>query len=80
MYEMSRLRWRCRRGMRELDAVMVYYLDHHYAEAGESHQAAFQELVARQDPEILDFLTGRIEPDGRALSEVIEQIRSGYRP
>jgi len=80
MREISRLRWRCRRGMRELDVVMLYYLDHHYVGAGASHQAAFRELVEMQDPDILDFLTGRTEPDDEVLCDVLEQIRSGYRP
>ena len=31
--EMSRLRWLCRRGMKELDVVMSAYLDNHYAGA-----------------------------------------------
>jgi antitoxin CptB len=66
--------------MRELDVVMLYYLDHHYVGASASHQAAFRELVAMQDPDILDFLTGRTEPDGEALCDVVEHIRSGYRP
>jgi len=80
MQEISRLRWRCRRGMRELDVVMLYYLDHHYVGASAPHQAAFRELVEMQDPDILDFLTGRTEPDGEALCDVLERIRSGYRP
>lgn len=80
MSELSRLRWRCRRGMRELDVVMLYYLDHHYPGAGEPEQAAFRELVECQDPEILDFLTGRAVPEGQALAHVVEIIRTGYRP
>jgi len=78
--ELSRLRWRCRRGMRELDVVMLYYLDHHYGGASAQDQAAFRELIECQDPEILDFLTGRALPQGEALNRVVEVIRSGYRP
>ncbi len=66
--------------MRELDEVMLYYLDHHYPGASEQDQAAFHELVECQDPEILDFLTGRAAPGGEALTRVVELIRTGYRP
>ena len=66
--------------MRELDEVMLYYLDHHYPGASEQDQAAFHELVECQDPEILDFLTGRAVPGGEALTRVVELIRTGYRP
>lgn len=80
MSELSRLRWRCRRGMRELDVVMVYYLEHRYGEASAEDQAAFRQLIECQDPEILDFLTGRALPQGEALQRVVEVIRTGYRP
>lgn len=66
--------------MRELDVVMVYYLEHHYSGASAQDQAAFRELIECQDPEILDFLTGRALPQGEALNRVVEVIRTGYRP
>jgi antitoxin CptB len=34
MTELSRLRWLCRRGMKELDVVMSRYLEQHYALQG----------------------------------------------
>jgi len=66
--------------MRELDVVMLYYLDQHYPGASEQDKAAFRELIECQDPEILDFLTGRAVPGGEALTRVVELIRTGYRP
>ena len=80
MSELSQLRWRCRRGMRELDQVMLHYLDHHYAAASPDEQAAFRELLDRQDPELLAFLTGRTEPEQAAAAHVIHTIRTTYRP
>ena len=34
----SKLYWRCRRGMKELDIVMLRYLDHHYDAAPEAER------------------------------------------
>ena len=37
----SRLRWRCRRGMRELDRLLGWYLDTHYAGSDDAAKEAF---------------------------------------
>lgn len=31
--QIGKLRWRCRRGMKELDLLVLGYLDHHYPTA-----------------------------------------------
>lgn len=80
MSELSRLRWRCRRGMRELDVVLLHYLETVYPGAEESEQAAFGRCLELQDPEILDLLTGRVTcPDG-ALAHVVAKIRTAFYP
>ncbi|MCH6566140.1 MAG: succinate dehydrogenase assembly factor 2, partial [Proteobacteria bacterium] len=38
MGEKSRLRWLCRRGMKELDLAMSGYLENHYAKATEAEK------------------------------------------
>ena len=38
----SRLKWQCRRGMRELDELLLDYLDHSFDEASDDEKAAFQ--------------------------------------
>lgn len=80
MNELSRLRWRCRRGMRELDVVLVNYLETTYPAADEEEQAAFRRCLELQDPEILDLLTGRSACTDPVLARVVEKIRTTYRP
>ena len=74
MSEISRLRWRCRRGMRELDDVLLNYLERIYPEATAEHQQAFCQLLDCQDPEVLAYLTARSRPPGKDLEEIIESI------
>jgi len=45
MSEMSRLRWLCRRGMKELDVVMQRYLENSYETATAAEQERFRELL-----------------------------------
>ena len=45
MAEMSRLRWMCRRGMKELDVVLTRYLDERYSDSSDTEQALFQQHI-----------------------------------
>ncbi|GMW05478.1 MAG: hypothetical protein AMXMBFR8_02750 [Nevskiales bacterium] len=78
--EFNRLRWRCRRGMRELDAVLMRFADRHYLAAGEAEQAAFRGLLSAPDPEILDLLTGRLRTDDEVLNRVLGMLRDERLP
>ena len=59
----SRLRWQCRRGMRELDELLLGYLDHRYETADEPEKAAFRSLLELSDPELMAYLLQNEEPD-----------------
>jgi antitoxin CptB len=71
----GRLRWRCRRGMRELDVVLVRYLERDWPDAGDEERAAFRALLERQDPDVNALLLGRMEPECEALARVMERLR-----
>ena|GEM_PF-506801 len=55
----SRLRWRCRRGMRELDQAMLAYLDHSWDDASPEERAVFEELLDHQEPALYALVTGK---------------------
>ncbi|MDP6694351.1 MAG: succinate dehydrogenase assembly factor 2 [Gammaproteobacteria bacterium] len=78
--ELAKLRWRCRRGMRELDMLLLDYLDRHYGAADATEQGAFEKLLTVPDPEILALLTGQSKADDEALRNVIERLLSGGKP
>ncbi len=75
--EIGKLRWRCRRGMRELDELLTRYVDERYRDASPDHQAAFRQLLDSQDPAIYDYFLGRASPPGPVLSSLIELITAG---
>lgn len=56
---LSKLRWRCRRGMRELDDAMLAYLENHYAQASQDERADFESLQEMQDPELFRLVSGK---------------------
>ena len=72
--ERSRLLWRCRRGARELDALLTPFAEQQYESMPTSQRAALDRLLKRQDPEILDWLLNRTRPDEPELGALIDAI------
>ncbi len=75
----AQLLWRCRRGMRELDVVLMRYMEHDFDTAEQNQKDAFETLLSLQDPEILDLLTGRLVTEDVRLQHVIERILANSR-
>jgi antitoxin CptB len=73
--DVARLRWRCRRGMRELDVLLLRYLDRAWDSASRCERDAFARLVDLPDPELLGYLVRRAEPAEDTLRAVVEAIR-----
>lgn len=74
MSETSRLRWQCRRGMRELDELLLRYLDARYESADNNEKAAFHAVLALSDPELNGYLLQRQSPSSESIERVIEHI------
>ena len=55
--EFARLRWKCRRGMREMDILMTRFLERGYAQMDELGQQAFERLLDAPDQDILEWLS-----------------------
>lgn len=71
----SRLRWQCRRGMKELDHLLTGYLDHCFDEASDVEKDAFRALLELADPQLIGYLLGKEEPT-EELAGVVARIRS----
>jgi antitoxin CptB len=75
MSELSRLRWLCRRGMKELDVVVTAYLDEHYAKASSEEQRQFRELLEMADPDVYGLLLGRDTAADPRMQQLIDFLR-----
>ncbi len=72
----GRLRWQCKRGMRELDELLARYLDSAYKQAPESEKLAFRSLLEVPDPDLIGYLLGGRVHANSQIADVIETIRS----
>ena len=75
----QRLRWRCRRGTRELDRMLGWWLDARFADAGAPMQAGFDALLDCSDPDLWDWLTGHLQPSDPRFIPIIDEIRAHHR-
>lgn len=74
--EIKRLRWRCRRGMRELDQLMERYLDRVFATASDDDRALFLILLDSEDDILWRWCMGRERPKDPALAGFVDQLLS----
>ena len=50
------LKWKCRRGMLELDILVTRYLDRAYEKASVAEQSAFLSLLELEDPVLASWM------------------------
>lgn len=72
--EIKRLRWRCRRGMRELDQLMLRYLDQRWPSAGETERGVFLQLLDCEDDKLWRWFMARERPEEANLEAVVTLI------
>ena len=73
--DLRRLRWRCRRGLLELDLILLRFVDECYPTLKEAEKSGFQELLSLPDATLLDYLAGRDKPADTVLREIVGKIR-----
>jgi antitoxin CptB len=74
--ELKRLRWRCRRGMRELDDLLVRWLEREWPAASEDRRAVFLRLLDTEDDKLWRWFLGHEAPSDAALDALVQHIRS----
>ena len=74
-----RLSWRIRRGTRELDILLGTWLEESFDGADPAEQAAFDELLDEQDPDLWDWVMGHSHPRRADWQVIIDAIRTRHR-
>lgn len=80
MAEADRLRWRCRRGMLELDALLLPFFDRYYAQLEDRERIAFERLLEYPDQVLLEVLMERMSPSDPSIADVVTKIRRAVIP
>lgn len=77
MTEINRfkLEWACRRGMRELDKMIMPFYQQHFDELNESQQQAFVEMLNYSDPELFRWVMRQVPAPTPEIAALIELMR-----
>ncbi|ALG67283.1 succinate dehydrogenase assembly factor 2 [Beggiatoa leptomitoformis] len=75
MSNLSKLKWHCRRGMKELDIVFTRYLDNAYPSASTEEKALFEAILDWQDMEIYNYLLERATPTDHQVVNFFNKLR-----
>ena len=81
---LSKLRWRCRRGLLENDLFVERFFQRHEATLTQNQAQGLLALMDLSDNDLLDLLLARKEPEGELASEevllVLNQLRVPASP
>lgn len=76
MNDQSRLLWRCRRGIREMDLLLERFLQQQYPRLTDTEKKIFDALLDEADPDLLNWIMGRSEPENSAYHPLLAKLRS----
>ncbi len=76
MSEADRLRWKCRRGMLELDLLLKDFLDRDFDGLDERGRHQLDHLLDYPDAVLLEWFMGRIRPTDKDVAQLVDRIRS----
>ena len=70
------LKWRCRRGTKELDVVLDGFLEKNYNQLTDAELIQFDELLNTQDTQLWYWLSGQQTPEKNDIQHLISKINS----
>ena len=76
MSAINRLRWKCRRGMLELDLVLQQFLERDYAALDQLSQQAFEALLESGDEELWAIINGEASSSVPECATVVSRLRA----
>lgn len=72
--ELSKLRWRCRRGLLENDLFIERFFKQFAGQLTLPHAEGLYALMELADNDLLDLLLARKEPEGEWCKEEVRQV------
>jgi antitoxin CptB len=74
--ERRKVRWRCRRGMRELDDLLLRWLEREWTAASEARRGVFLRLLDCEDDRLWRWFLGKETAPDAALDALVQHIRT----
>jgi antitoxin CptB len=78
--EMKRLFWHSRRGMLELDVLLVPFLQEAYPTLEAADKQRYQKLLECEDQDMFGWFMQRSKPEDPDLQRIVEMILDRVQP
>ena len=72
--------WRSRRGMQELDMLLIPFVENHLHTLPEALQNHYLDFIENEDWELFDWLQGREVPSDPQELELVKRILAAAGP
>lgn len=72
--ERARIRWSCRRGMLELDVMIMPFYEECFDSLSEDEQQTFVELLETDDPDLFKWIMKHTRSDNPRLAAMVDKI------
>ena len=72
---LDRIRWRCRRGLLELDLILARFLEGGLERLTPAQQETFSGLLGRADTDLWDLVSGRSHSADQAEEALLDTLR-----
>ncbi len=70
---LKKLRWKARKGIRELDILLQRYLDTHYSNLNESEKKLFEKVLDIETYDLLNAISGKTSYNQK-YENIIKQL------
>ena len=74
--DQARLRWRCRRGLRELDLLLDRYLTDRWPAAPAAERKEFARLLERENPDLAALICGIAPAANPEQAALVARLRA----
>ncbi|BES72491.1 succinate dehydrogenase assembly factor 2 [Marinobacter nanhaiticus D15-8W] len=78
--EYKRLYWHSRRGMLELDVLLIPFLEEVYPSLPDDDKARYRKLIDCEDTEIYQWFMQRERPQDENLQVIVDMILKRVQP
>ena len=70
----KKILWQCRRGLWELDAILVPFVEQSFIDLNEEEIGKFRKFLSYEDIEMFDILVNKKGYQDQELESIIERI------
>lgn len=78
--DFNRLWWHSRRGMLELDVLLIPFLEEAYRDLDAEDQARYRLLLSCEDTDMFEWFMQRSRPDNDDLRRIVDIILARVQP